>query len=402
MKVPEREANIVVSRETVPNCTGCAACQNACNLGAIEMVPDKEGFVYPQVDSKKCVQCGKCAKSCPSLNGIPSSGYVQPEVYAAWNLDTEIRVQSTSGGVFTALAQAVINRGGYVAGAFYDEGFRICHGVVSSLDEIPRLRQSKYAQSWIGDTFTQVRQLLREGKLVLFCGTPCQSAGLQQFLSRKYENLYCCDFICRGVISPKVYEKFLKDMRPTETSQLSVVHFKNKDYGWNRFSTKLTFRDGSIYHRDRNEDYYMRGYLRHNLYIRPSCHRCDYKSLPRISDISLGDFWGIGNYDKTLDNEQGTSVVLVNSEKGKTLFAWAQASLSVHKRSIEEVLAGNSCLLNVAQPGEFRDYFFENVDRYRFDELVIRIDKKSINIPLRYRVYQFIGKVKRFLVNRRK
>ena len=388
----------MVSRETVPNCTGCSACENACGLGAIELIADKDGFVYPQVDSQKCVQCGNCAKSCPSLHGVPASGYVQPEVYAAWNLDTEIRVQSTSGGVFTALAQAVINRGGYVAGAFYDDGFRICHGVVSSLDEIPRLRQSKYAQSWMGSTFTQVRKLLREGKTVLFCGTPCQSAGLQRFLSKEYENLYCCDFICRGVISPKVYEKFLKDMQPTETSQLDVVHFKNKDYGWNRFSTKLTFRDGSVYQKDRNEDYYMRGYLRHNLYIRPSCHLCDYKSLPRISDISLGDFWGIGNYDKTLDNEQGTSVVLVNSEKGKTLLAWAKAFLFVDKRSIEEVLEGNSCLLNVAQPGKYRAFFFEKMDRYPFDELMTMIDRKSEEIPLKLRICQKLGKIKRVFI----
>lgn len=392
----------MVSRETVPNCTGCSACENACGLGAIGLIADKEGFVYPQVDSEKCVQCGKCIKSCPSLHGVPSSGYIQPEVYAAWNTDAEVRILSTSGGVFSALAQAVISRGGYVAGAFYDDGFRICHGVVSSLDEIPRLRQSKYAQSWMGSTFTQVGRLLKEGKLVLFCGTPCQSAGLQRFLSKEYENLYCCDFICRGVISPKVYEKFLKDMRPTETVQLDVVHFKNKDFGWNRFSTKLTFADGSIYHKDRNEDYYMRGYLRHNLYIRPSCHQCQYKTLPRISDLSLGDFWGIGNYDKTLDNEQGTSVVLVNSEKGKTLFAWAQASLFVNKRSIEEVLAGNSCLLNVAEPGKYRAFFFEKMERCRFDELVIRIDKKASRMPFHLRFYQFIGKVRRILVKSRK
>ena len=388
----------MVSRETVPNCTGCAACQNACNLGAIALIADGEGFVYPQVDETKCIQCGKCEKSCPSLHFVPSSQYVQPEVYAAWNLDTEVRILSTSGGVFSALAEAVISRGGYVAGAFYDEGFQICHGVVSSLEEIPRLRQSKYAQSQIGDTFVQVRQLLKTGKTVLFCGTPCQSAGLQQFLSREYENLYCCDFICRGVISPKVYSKFLQDMQPSKTASVNAVHFKNKDYGWNRFSTRLTFGDGSVYQKDRNEDYYMRGYLRHNLYIRPSCHQCGYKTLPRISDLSLGDFWGIGNYDKTLDNEQGTSVVLVNSEKGRTLLSWAQAALVLHQRSLEEVLAGNSCLLNVAQPGKYREFFFENMDRYPFGKLIGIIDKKTEQIPLKLRIRQKLGSIKRMFM----
>lgn len=236
----------MVSREIVPNCTGCAACRNACSLGAIELIADSEGFVYPHVDQKKCVGCGKCAKSCPALNDSPVSGYFQPDVYAAWNRDTEIRVSSTSGGVFSALAQVIIAQGGYVAGAFYSDDFRICHGVISSMDEIPHLRQSKYAQSWIGDTFQTIKKLLKSEKIVLFCGTPCQSAGLQQFLGKEYENLYCCDFICRGVVSPKVYQKFLQDMKPDQSVQLQTVHFKNKDFGWNRFSTKLTFGDGSI------------------------------------------------------------------------------------------------------------------------------------------------------------
>lgn len=391
----------MVSRETVPNCTGCSACQNACNLDAIEMVADKEGFVYPRVDSEKCIRCGKCVKSCPSFQSLRAGDHFEPEVYAAWNKDTQIRILSTSGGVFTALAEAIIDQGGYVAGAFYDEGFRICHGVVSSLDEIPRLRQSKYAQSWMGSTFRTVQKLLKDDKTVLFCGTPCQSAGLQQFLGKEYANLYCCDFICRGVISPKVYEKFLQDMQPANAAELSCIHFKNKDFGWNRFSTKLTFGDGSIYHKDRNEDYYMRGYLRHNLYLRPSCHRCEYKTLPRVSDMSLGDFWGIGRYDSSLDNEKGTSVVLVNSEKGRKLLALSREKLVLHKRSLEEVVAGNSCLLNVAKPGKYRDYFFKNMERCRFDELVIRIDKKTTKTPLRFRVYQCIGKAKRFLINRK-
>lgn len=391
----------MVSREIVPNCTGCAACRNACSLGAIELIADSEGFVYPHVDQKKCVGCGKCAKSCPALNDSPVSGYFQPDVYAAWNRDTEIRVSSTSGGVFSALAQVIIARGGYVAGAFYSDDFRICHGVISSMDEIPHLRQSKYAQSWIGDTFQTIKKLLKSEKIVLFCGTPCQSAGLQQFLGKEYENLYCCDFICRGVVSPKVYQKFLQDMKPDQSVQLQTVHFKNKDFGWNRFSTKLTFGDGSIYHKNRDEDYYMRGYLRHNLYLRPSCHRCEYKTLPRISDLSLGDFWGIGNYDPSLDNEQGTSVILVNSNKGRELMDLVQDSLVLHKRCLEEVIAGNSCLLHVAQPGQYRDFFFKKMDTCRFDELILMIDKKAQQVPLSAAIRQRLGSLKRRLLKGR-
>lgn len=388
----------MVSRDTVPNCTGCAACANACHLSAIEMIADNEGFFYPSVDNAKCVKCGKCRKSCPSVRDMDTSRFFQPDVYAAWNTDEQIRILSTSGGVFTALAEAIIEQGGHVAGAFYDEDFRICHGVVNSQEELPRLRQSKYAQSWVGNTFQEVSRLLKSGETVLFCGSPCQSAGLQQFLGKDYENLYCCDFICRGVISPKVYAKFLKDMQPDSSIAVDRVHFKNKDFGWNRFSTKLTFQDGSTYHKDRNEDYYMRGYLRHNLYIRPSCHQCQYKSLPRISDISLGDFWGIGNYDQTLDNEKGTSVILVNSEKGKALLALAQKSLVLHQRTLDEVKAGNSCLLQVAQPGKFRSFFFKKMDRYSFDKLILMIDKKSKAVPLRVVILRKLGILKRHLL----
>lgn len=391
----------MVDRQTIPNCTGCFACQNACSLGAIELVADREGFVYPQVDKNKCVQCEKCVKSCPSMYGVPCADYFEPDVYAAWNKNTEIRVLSTSGGVFTALAEAVVSQGGYVAGAFYDEDFQICHGVVNSLDEIPRLRQSKYAQSWVGTTYKTIGELLKKGKIVLFCGTPCQSAGLQRFLKREYENLYCCDFICRGVISPKVYAKFLKDMQRENGDGLDIVHFKNKDFGWNRFSTKLTFKDGSIYHRDRNEDYYMRGYLRHNLYLRPSCHKCQYKNLPRISDISLGDFWGIGNCDPSLDDEKGTSVILVNSKKGQQLLAWSAEKLILNERSLEEVTAGNSCLLNAAKPGKYRDLFFDKIDQYSFPELITMIDKKSDETPIRFRIYGVLGKVKRRLLRQK-
>ena len=390
----------MVSRESVPNCTGCAACQNICGVGAINLVADREGFVYPQVDNEKCVKCGKCAKSCPSLNGLDTGRYFQPAVYAAWNVDPEIRIMSTSGGVFSAFAKAIIQHGGAVAGAFYDEDFRICHGVINSMDEIPGLRQSKYAQSWIGDTFKEVRTLLKSGRIVLFCGTPCQSAGLQRFLGKDYENLYCCDFICRGVISPKVYSKFLRDMHPSEEAVLDTVHFKNKDFGWNRFSTKLIFHDGRVYHKDRNEDFYMRGYLRHNLYLRPSCHQCQYKTLPRISDVSLGDFWGIGNYDRMLDDEKGTSVILVNSKKGCALLAMAREELVLHKRALEEVIAGNSCLLQVAPEGKFRKYFFKNFERRPFGDLIRMIDKKSVQLPLRVRVTQTIRSIGKRLLKR--
>ena len=190
----------------------------------------------------------------------------------------------------------------------------------------------------------------------------------------------------------------MKHICPSESS-LRKVHFKNKDFGWNRFSTKLTFEDGSFYQKDRNDDYYMRGYLRHNLYLRDCCYHCDYKSLPRISDISLGDFWGIGNYDPSLDNEQGTSVVLINSEKGNTLFGWASNRLVRTERKIEEVLSGNSCLLNSAVCGEYRDYFFKKMNKVPFPTLIELIDKKSLKLSTKDKLFQILSNIKHFIKN---
>lgn len=375
------------------NCTGCSACVNICQVSAIAMVPDVRGFLVPRVDDEKCIHCRKCLAVCPSLSPLQENVYSDPAVYAAWNKDEAVRVESTSGGVFSALAEAVISKGGYVAGAEYDGTFAVRHTIIHHQKRIAGQRQSKYTQSDLGFLFRDIKKLLDEEETVLFCGTPCQSAGLQKYLGKNYDNLFCCDFICRGVISPKVYKKFLTDMCPSDT-RLQKVHFKNKDFGWNRFSTKLSFADGSCYQKDRNEDYYMRGYLQHNLYLRDCCYQCDYKTLPRKSDISLGDFWGIGNYDASLDNEQGTSVVLINSEKGRMLLDWAEEHLVISERSLDEAISGNACLLNSAAQGEYRDLFFKKMDRLPFGKLIEMIDRKSLKLSYKDKILRTLSVVR--------
>lgn len=382
-------------------CTGCTACKNICPKNAIKMLNDREGFWYPSVDDNMCIKCGLCKTVCPIINKSERECYHNPEVYAAWNKNDDIRIKSTSGGVFFALAQNILKMDGVVVGAQYNSEFAIQHVVVDKIDDLAMLRQSKYAQSDLGDVFQIIKEYLEQKRLVLFCGTPCQSAGLQNFLQKQYSNFYSCDFICRGVISPKVYKKFLDDIgKEHNGSKLKSVQFKNKDFGWNKFSTKLVYEDGSLYQKKRSDDYYMKGYLQYNLYLRPSCHECFYKQLPRISDISLGDFWGIGKYNAVLDNDKGTSVVLINSKKGKQLLEWMKDELVIERRTLEEVLAGNSCLLNSAPVGEFRTYFFENMKKKSFQKLIKKIERKAEHLSLTQRFLRSIHRIKVTILNR--
>lgn len=374
-------------------CTGCSACMSQCPKQAITFVPNSEGFWYPRISQTECVQCNLCINTCPILKPKPNQNFSEPEVYAAWNRNEEVRLQSTSGGVFSVLAKVFIRDGGCVVGARYCDDFTISHCIIEREEDIPLLRQSKYAQSNLNYVFRDIQGRLNLGEKVLFCGTPCQSAGLQSFLGKEYSDLYTCDFICRGVISPKVYRKFLTDLSQKYGSALKSVQFKNKDYGWNRFSTKIRFQNETCYQKDRNSDYYMRGYLKHNLYLRPSCHNCQFKSFPRISDISLGDFWGIGNYQKTLDADKGTSVILVNTEKGNKLFVSIRGGLEFSERTLDEVLAGNSCLLHSAPEGEFRTFFFQRMDKIAFDKLIEMIDYKSQHLTLKEKLSKLIRKI---------
>lgn len=375
-------------------CTACTACESACPRNAISMAMDREGFFYPKVDNQTCISCGLCKTVCPVFPMTKDLKKQMPEVYAAWNKDEYTRLNSTSGGVFSALAKVFIDRGGYVAGAVYGEHFEIYHELCHYEKDIERLRQSKYAQSDLKAVFKEIKETLAQGLPVLFCGTPCQSAGLQSFLGDRYENLYCCDFICRGVISQKVYQKYLSDVSNERRELLTRVHFKNKDYGWNRFSTKLSYENGEYYQKDRNEDPYMRGYLRHNLYLRPSCYECCFKELPRVSDVSLGDFWGVGTYKSELDTDKGTSAVLVNTEKGKKLFSAAKEMLITDPSSIEIVLAGNVCLLHAPSVGKYRDYFFENYDSVPFEDLIYKIDDLTLGLSKKDKVLKWMKRTK--------
>jgi Coenzyme F420-reducing hydrogenase, beta subunit len=377
-------------------CTGCKNCLNVCLQGAVSMETDKEGFWYPKVNSEKCTNCGLCLQKCPAHTISPVNELFEPEVYACYTKEEATRIKSTSGGIFTELAKTVLSNGGVVIGARYTDDFMVEHASVFSIQDIPLLRQSKYLQSDTHMVFRQTSDYVKQGKLVLFCGTPCQNAALRSYLGKSYDNLLQCDFICRGVISPKVFRKYLDMLRTEYHSEIKSVQFKNKDNGWHRFGTRIIFENGKSYYKDRYHDSYMVGYLEHNLYMRPSCHRCHFKGV-RQGDITLGDFWGIERIYPEVDQDKGTSVVILNSPKGKMFFEQVKEHLIWKNCSLENVRMGNDCLENVAPAGRNRSSFFAEIDNCTFAELISKYAVLSKPQILKKNIYKIASRIKHTL-----
>ncbi len=353
------------------DCTGCSACFNICPVNAIDMVKDKEGFKYPRVNMKKCINCELCEKVCPINNPVSKEqNNKEPTIIAAWTKNKGVRLDSTSGGIFSELAKTIYNQKGYVCGAIYNKDWLVEHYISSDAKDIDKLRSSKYLQSDINNTFKKIKELLEQGKKVLICGSPCQIAGLYNYLQNKeYENLYTCDFICRGMNSPKIFKKYIANLEEKYNSKVKKIKFKNKTYGWHNFSTKIDFENGESYIGSRYVDSYMVGYLKYNAFMRPSCYDCKFKSLPRSADITLADFWGIENINPKLDNDQGTSMILLNSKKGKELFEQIKDKIQYEEVISEEIFTENVCMEKSVKMTEERKKVFENIDKMSYKEL---------------------------------
>lgn len=343
------------------HCTGCTACAAVCPRGCIAMEPDIDGFRHPVVDESRCVGCGLCEKVCPVLNQAELNH--TPTACAMRSRDEVSRIASTSGGVFPELARSVLAQGGAVFGAAYDEHFRVIHICVENEAELDRLRGAKYAQSDLGRSFREVKLRLEQGQQVLFSGTPCQILGLKSFLKRNYDNLLLVDLVCHSIPSPLAWEKYLQYI--SEGKTLTAVNLRSKDTGWSRYrySNRFVFSDGSC-RMDRNgESLYMK-LFGSGLITRPACATCPAKGYARASDLTLGDFWGIWDIRPELDDDRGTSVVLVQTEKGRA----AIAQLEQNAVTLEEASRENPAILRTAAVNPLRDQAMALVRGGRFDE----------------------------------
>lgn len=352
------------------NCTGCFACYSICPKKAIEMKEDKEGFKYPVINKSKCVDCGLCSKVCPVLNKKEiDKREEKPTIYAAWSKKENVRLDSTSGGIFSELANYFYANKGYVCGAIYNKQNLVEHVMSSNVEDIKEIRSSKYLQSDINDIYKKIKEKLEQKKLVFICGSPCQISGLYNFLKKNYDNLYTCDFICRGMNSPKIFKKYIEDLEEKYKSKVKKIKFKNKIHGWHNFSTRIDFENGKKYIGGRYVDSYMLGYLKYNAFMRPSCYECKFKGLPKKSDITLADFWGIEKINSKLDNNKGTSMVLINSEKGKELFDKIKNNIEFEQIKSKQVFEQNVCNTSSPKMTEARNKVFANIDRMTYNEL---------------------------------
>lgn len=376
----------MIQIEDKSRCCGCNACGDVCGHDAITFKSDIEGFWYPVVDKAKCVDCHLCEKVCPIINRAKPERYAESRVFAAYNKDEAVRIDSTSGGLHSALANVMYDRGAYVGGAVYNEDHTVSHIVSPDRKTLPRIRSSKYLQSLMLGQYKEIRSLLRKGENVFYCGTPCQVHALYDFLGRDYPGLVTCDFICRGVNSPKVFLKYMDMLEKQFGAKATEIKFKNKKWGWHNFSMRVNFSNGSEYCKDRYHDLFFIGYLQSGNFARPSCYDCQFKGFPQKSDITLADFWGIEKIDPSMDQDKGTSLVMVNSDKGMELFNAAKGQLVWKEFTMEDARKGNPAMdTSLTAVSSNRDAFFSALDKYPFDKVASRF------FPLP----TFTGKIKR-------
>lgn len=339
-------------------CTGCGACMQICQKGAIVFEEDSEGFPSPRIVAEKCVDCGACTKVCPALT-FPETHPIQ-SAYAVQLLDHEALRESTSGGVFTALSREIFRRNGVVYGCVWDKRQNAVIRRAENEDDIKPMRGSKYVWSWAGDMFPMVKQDLRAGREVLFVGLPCQVAGLKKYLRKPYEKLYLVDFFCGGAPSPRAFQTYLKTL--TRDVPFEKLDFKFRDKEKYGVGVHISFQgnQGRVHQSYVKNSYFFSYHTK--VCHRPSCYQCQYRYENRVEDMTIGDYWGVGNYHPEFDIRAGVSALLINTDKGAALLDAVKEQLQISPAQVEEIASENNLTLGnkkqTFRPPEFRRQFF--------------------------------------------
>lgn len=347
--------------EKKEDCCGCEVCANACPKSCIQMERDEKGFLYPKVDKSRCVDCHICEKVCPVAEPKIRESAGELKMYGVQNTDERVRMESTSGGAFSLIANWVLARQGIVIGAAFDENFRVIHAAADSEEGAAGFRGSKYVQSSMGDIYRKVKEWLVRGRWVCFSGTPCQVNGLYKFLNKSFDRLVTVDIACHGVTSPKFFEQYIRYHSEKEGKKIKEILFREKHYGYGFSTMKVGFEDGSCYRAGMETDILLRSFFM-DLNTRESCHDCRFKTVERVSDFTVFDGWHTGRFQKDMEDDKGTTLCILQSDKANKIFAEIREQCRFVEIPVEEgVRLDGSMILKSTVPNPRREQFFKDI-----------------------------------------
>jgi coenzyme F420-reducing hydrogenase beta subunit len=350
-------------------CFGCEACKQVCPQQCIELQYSFNGFLYPVIDMDRCTNCDLCRKVCPyeGAKGMLSLCADQ-EVYAARSKNEEVRKQSTSGGVFTELAEPILEKGGVVFGVILSQDFAVFHISAENMSQTAEMRGSKYVQSQIRETYKESKACLEKRKKVLFSGTPCQIAGLRSFLGKDYDELLTVDLICHGVLAPEIATYHIKSLEKQYRSKVARVRFRDKRHGWKQsMAFGADFENGEVYYGSGKNDRFFNMFMS-NYDLRDCCYECPFTSPKRVGDITLGDFWGIDKTMPHLFDNKGHSVILVNSESGRKCFSESSQRMFYEKANLDDT--SQPKLRHPTEPDIWRKYYLRSLKKRGFEKTI--------------------------------
>ena len=358
------------------SCMGCHACVSVCPQKCITMHEDKLGFLRPSIEKDTCIGCGRCVKACNQVKRIPS--IAERKIYAAKHKDKTVKENSSSGGVFSAISNVVFKNGGVVVGAVYNEQMQVEHVFAQTPEECKRMRGSKYTYSICDETvFIRIKELLSNNRIVLFTGTPCQVSALKVYLGKDYDNLLTVDILCHGIFAPAIYKDYICQIQ-NENDPINFINFRHYTDDWHTPITQVTYKSGKKRQGER-ENAYFKMFVS-DYCLRESCYKCTFASFNRVSDITLGDFWGIEKSHSEFDAPDGVSVVIVNTVKGENWFKSASIDLVTLNCNEKDCLHDQ---LNGLKPNGRKQEFVADYERYGYKYVVNKYTRATFSIRLK-------------------
>lgn len=381
--------------EKKEECCGCTACKHICPTNAIQMKSDEEGFLFPSINQKLCIDCRLCKKVCAFQNGYDiSKNLKKPKVYAAKHKNDSIRMNSTSGGAFTAISDYILDNNGVIFGVSFDDNMHVVHKMAKTQDERDKFKGSKYVQSDLKDVYMEIKKLLEKETCVLFTGTPCQTAGLGRFLSNvNTEKLILCDIVCHGTPSPLIWKEHIIHLEKKVGQNISSYKFRDKLIGWGGANTTIRFADKNLKNNSLARTY-INLYFSHNI-LRHSCHNCKYTNLQRPSDITIADFWGIEKHMPEFNDNKGISLVLVNSSKGERVLESIINDLIVEESNTDDCLQPQ--LQESSKKSELRNQFWDDYNSKGYEYIAKKYGGYNFKNRTKSYVKTFLGKILTFL-----